>query len=79
MDNKISKEELSDLIEDLYGQWDQADQKDKPFFAKQVEKYARHYHDITGQWYVRDPARNLYSKRSRRIVARVDVGNDYQI
>jgi hypothetical protein len=74
MDRKINKEELSDLIENLHSQWEQAEEKDKSFLAGQVEKYARHYHDITGEWYVRDPAKNLYSKRANRIVARIDVG-----
>ena len=50
-----TKEQLTELIENLYSQW----QNEKPselkeFVAEQIRKYAIQYKEVTGNWYIRE-------------------------
>lgn len=50
-----TKESLTDVIERLYVQWQNAkEEDDKDFLATQVKKYALQYKEVTGDWYVRE-------------------------
>ena len=78
MDSKT----LTDRIEHLYNQAiNECDPERKKRFETMVRHYANKYHDVTGEWYIRDPAKNLYSKRAKRVQERIDVviPDDYKI
>ena len=76
----MDKQTLINRIENLYSHaTKEQDQERKQRLEILVRHYANKYHDVTGEWYIRDPAKNLYSKKVRRTLERIDVGNDYQI
>jgi hypothetical protein len=59
----MKRDELSNLIENLFSQWQDAKDPDKPFFESQVRKYALQYKEVTGEWYIRDPNKTFINKR----------------
>jgi hypothetical protein len=50
-----TKEQLVDVIERLYQQWEnEADKSLKIFLENQVRKYALQYKEVTGDYYIRN-------------------------
>jgi len=50
-----TKEQLTELIEKLYGNWQKEQNEElKEFIGKEIRKYALQYKEVTGSWYIRE-------------------------
>lgn len=50
---KKQKEHLENILETLWNQMMKAPEEEMDYYGKQIEKYARKYHQITNKWYHR--------------------------